>query len=167
MNTLVEHMSVVAEEPPQANGETSVGADDADGVPCTDVNAVRVGVILIGHGETASHLLAAARGIVGDSLEDLSAMDAGEGRTKELEGALKDEVARLDGGRGVLLLVDLLGSSPCTCGIGCAQGHKLSVLAGLNLAMLVKLATLNRRVLTPEQLADACAESGHRSIACR
>jgi mannose/fructose-specific phosphotransferase system component IIA len=46
-----------------------------------------------------------------------------------------------------------------------ASGHPLSVVAGLNLAMLLKLATLDRAAMSPAELAAACSDSGRRAIA--
>lgn len=122
------------------------------------------GVVLIGHGETASALLAAARAIIpGAGLDDVLAIDAGAGRTPELRAAVCDAIELAEQGGGVLLLADLLGSSPCTCGMDESAGHGFAVVTGLNLAMLVKLATLDRTV-SPRALADACADSANRSV---
>lgn len=125
-----------------------------------------VGVVIVGHGHTASALLAAARGVVGPgALAGVAAIDAGVGQTAELEARMHDAVAAADVGAGVLLVADMLGASPCTCGIRQAMGHRLAVLAGLNLAMLLKLSTLDREALAPAELAQACAESARRAVA--
>jgi PTS system mannose-specific IIA component len=76
-----------------------------------------------------------------------------------------DAVVAADRGRGVLMIADMFGASPCSCGIRMASGHPLSVVAGLNLAMLLKLATLDRAALAPAELAAACSDSGRRAIA--
>jgi PTS system mannose-specific IIA component len=127
--------------------------------------AAPVGIVLTGHGESASHLLAAARAILGqEALPDVEAVDAGEGQTEILRQTLCDAIGRVDQGRGVLLIVDLLGSSPCNCGIASGEGHELATLGGLNLAMLLKLATLERRTLKPHEVATAVADSARRSV---
>ena len=49
----------------------------------------RVGVILVGHGQTASHILRAARGIVAtETLEGLLAVDAGAGESEVFADAI-------------------------------------------------------------------------------
>lgn len=124
-----------------------------------------VGVVLLGHGRTASELLAAARGIVGtEVLEGIQAVDAGIGETPRLGRELCDVLDRADTGAGVLVLVDLWGASPCCCAQRQAQGHCAVILSGLNLAMLLKLAALDRQTLDPEALAQACADSGRRAV---
>lgn len=124
----------------------------------------KCGVVLIGHGNSASALLEAARAIIpGDGLADVIALDAGAGQTPELRAVICDAIQRVDEGRGILLLADLMGSSPCMCGISESVGHGIAVVSGLNLAMLTKLAIADRRS-SPRELAEACADSAQRSI---
>lgn len=124
-----------------------------------------VGVVLVGHGHSASALLGAAAGVVGPgALAGVAAIDAGLGQSADLDRRMHDAVTAADAGAGVLLIADMFGSSPCACGIRQAMGHRLAVLAGLNLAMLVKLATLDREALAPAELAQACADSARRAI---
>jgi PTS system mannose-specific IIA component len=125
-----------------------------------------VGVVVVGHGRTASALLGAAEGIVGpEALHDILAVDADAGETAELRARMCEAVIAADHGGGVLLIADMFGASPCSCGIRMASGHPLSVVAGLNLAMLLKLATLDRAAMSPAELAAACSDSGRRAIA--
>lgn len=124
----------------------------------------KCGVVIIGHGTTATALLDAARQLIpGEGLADVIAIDAGAGRTPDLEARVVAAIDMVDEGRGILLIADLMGSSPCMCGIRESAGHGLAVVTGLNLAMLAKLALLDRRQ-SPRALADACAESVGRSI---
>lgn len=127
-----------------------------------------VGVVLVGHGSTATQLLEAAQAIVGgEAFAGVTAVDAGAGQTPELARRLCDEITAADHGAGVLLVVDLLGSSPCTCGLREAIGHSVAVVSGLNLAMLLKLATLDRQAMSPSELASACAASAQRAVTVR
>jgi mannose PTS system EIIA component len=131
--------------------------------PTTSTPAV--GVVLLGHGRSASELLAAAEGIVGpELLEGIRAVDAGHGQTPRLDRELCDVLDQADVGAGVLVLVDLWGASPCSCAQREAQDHCAVILSGLNLAMLLKLAALDRRKLSPQALAHACADSGRRAV---
>ncbi len=130
-----------------------------------DVPAVGVGVVVVGHGETASHLLRAAEGIASPgSLDRVLALDAGLGDSDAFTASMCAALDEVDRGQGVLLLVDLLGASPCQCGHREGKTHHVVVLSGLNLAMLLKLSSLDRTSSTPEELAKACASSGQRSV---
>ena len=125
-----------------------------------------VGVLLVAHGGSASHLLAAARGIVGDdAFEDVETLDAGAGRTEELDRAVEAALQRLDHGRGVVVITDLFGASPCNCTRKELTTHENGVLiSGLNLAMLCKLGHVDRRALSAVELAEMIAETGRRAV---
>lgn len=125
-----------------------------------------IGVAVVGHGSTASQLLAAARAILpGDSLAHVIAIDAGLGETPILSETMCTAIATADRGRGVVVLVDLFGASPCQCARRQGLGHPLAVVSGLTLAMLLKLATIDRTRVELAALAQACADAAHRSIA--
>ena len=139
------------------------GGGSPDDAPLDEVDA-RVGVVILGHAHTASQLLAAARAIMPAGLEGVMTVDAGTGETPVLQATLCTTIARADQGRGVVMIVDLFGASPCACGLRERAGHEVVVLSGLNLAMLLKLATIDRARVSPSELARACADSGTRSV---
>lgn len=121
---------------------------------------------MIGHGNTASTMLEAARSIMPDCLAGVVAVDAGCGQTPELRARICAAVNQVDEGRGILLLADLMGSSPCMCGLRESTGHSehgLALVTGLNLAMLTKLAVADRHADLCV-LAEACADSARRSV---
>lgn len=128
--------------------------------------ASSVGVLLVAHGGSASHLLEAARGVVGDDrFDDVETLDAGLGRTEELDRAVEAALTRLDHGRGVVVITDLFGASPCNCTRKELTTHENGVLiSGLNLAMLCKLGHLDRRALSAVELAEKIAETGRRAV---
>lgn len=127
-------------------------------------SSAKCGVVLIGHGRTATALLDAARDIIpGEGLADVLAIDAGLGQTDELSARVCAAIEQVDEGQGVLIIADLMGSSPCMCGIESGAGHGYAVVAGLNLALLTKLALADRRS-SPRELAEACGDAVRRSV---
>lgn len=124
-----------------------------------------VGVVLVGHGRSASALLDAARGVVGgEALADVVALDAGAGETEPLRDRMCAALAAADQGAGVLLIADVYGASPCACGIRQALGRPLVVLSGLSLPVLLKLASLDRAGADAQAIAQACADSARRAL---
>lgn len=129
-----------------------------------------VGVVVVGHGSSATALLDAARGVVGDAaVADFVAVDAGlgEGPAGLLSSELCQVIEDVDEGGGVVMLVDLLGASPCQCAQQQGEGHEVVLVSGLNLAMLLKMASLDRSAQTPAALAEACQDSGRRAVTSR
>lgn len=160
-----------------ADGSSSVQSAAPLAEPRTDVFSAslptpsvsleaKCGIVLIGHGNTASTLLEAARSIVPDSLGGVIAIDAGVGQTPELVARVCAAVEQVDEGRGILMVADLMGSSPCMCGVrqsSAQRGSGFALVTGLNLAMLTKLAVTDRHG-DLHDLAEACADSARRSV---
>jgi PTS system mannose-specific IIA component len=97
--------------------------------------------VIVSHGQLASELLAAAEMIVGP-VSHVTAVSIGWHDDVE---AARDEVARsiarVAEGRGVLLLTDMFGGTPTNiASVFLAEGE-VEVVTGVNLPMVVKLAT--------------------------
>ena len=92
------------------------------------------------------------------------AVDAGDGYDEQFERRLRDAMEVVDEGRGVVVLVDLFGSSPCACCVRQVKNRAARIVSGLNLAMLLKLSCLDRHGLDAKAIADACADAGRRAI---
>jgi len=108
---------------------------------------VKVGVVVVTHGQLAAELLNAAEMIVGD-LPHFAAVSIGwhedVDQAREAIGQAiervraKVETAERPG--GVLVLTDMFGGTPANLGVTFLETDKVEVITGLNLAMLMKLA---------------------------
>ena len=81
--------------------------------------------------------------------------------------ALREDIAsclrKADEGEGVLVLTDMFGGTPSNLSLSFHDETQVEVVTGLNLPMLVKLATLTEdRPL--EELAATIREYGRRNI---
>jgi PTS system mannose-specific IIA component len=108
---------------------------------------MRVGVVVVTHGQLAAELLNAAEMIVGD-LPHFTAVSIGWHDDVDLA---REEIARAiervcgragtpDGPGGVLVLTDMFGGTPANLGVTFLETDKVEVITGVNLAMLMKLA---------------------------
>ncbi len=128
-------------------------------------NPTMVGVAVITHDQAAVAMVQAAFAIVGE-LPAVTAICAGVG---EGFASIVEKIARgceeVDAGAGVLMLVDIHGSTPFHAAMTMLDGTRpAEVLCGVNLPMLIKLATVERRNAAPQALAEELRESGRRSI---
>jgi PTS system mannose-specific IIA component len=121
-----------------------------------------VGVLLLTHSGLGGALVGAARGVVGALALRVEAVEFANG---DDVAAYAHRAARsmreLDAGEGVLLLVDLYGSTPSNVAseIG-RQGTHTRRVSGLNLPMLLRVLNY------PEQALDelaATAATGART----
>jgi len=76
---------------------------------------------------------------------------------------IMDAVAEVDTGDGVVVLTDLFGGTPSNLAISIMDKANIEVIAGVNLPMLIKLASVRHT----ESLADAVVsaqEAGRKYI---
>lgn len=125
----------------------------------------RVGLVIVTHGGCGECLLAAASGIVGP----VPASTA----VGVLNGEAFDDIVRrvsracdeVDSGVGILILADVHGSSPFRACLAMVDGTRpVEIVAGVNLPMLIKLATCDRSGQRPAEVAELVKEVGKRSI---
>ena len=122
-----------------------------------------IGMVLVTHGRLAEEFIAATEHVVGPQ-SAIKAVCIGpdddmEQRRNEILAAC-DEV---DNGDGVILLTDMFGGTPSNLAISILDKGNVEVIAGMNLPMLIKLATVRQT----ESLSDAIAqaqESGRKYI---
>jgi PTS system mannose-specific IIA component len=72
-------------------------------------------------------------------------------------------VAEVDAGRGVVLLTDMFGGTPSNLAISVMDKAKVEVIAGVNLPMLIKLASL-RESETLAAAVRGAQEAGRKYI---
>jgi mannose PTS system EIIA component len=124
-----------------------------------------VGVVVVTHDQAAVALVAAAFAIVGE-LPGVTAVCVGVGESfAKIVEKISRACEEVDQGGGVLLLVDVHGSSPFHAAMSMLDGTRpAEVLCGVNLPMLIKMATIDRRNVPPPMLAEELREAGRRSI---
>ena len=122
-----------------------------------------IGLVLVTHGQLASEFRAALEHVVGhqEACETVSIgpEDDMEERRRDIMAA----VERVDDGGGVILLTDMFGGTPSNLAISVMQPGRIEVVAGVNLPMLIKLASV-RKETRLEETACAAQEAGRKYI---
>lgn len=112
-----------------------------------------IGVVVVTHGRLAAEFIAATEHVVGpqDAMRAvcIGPNDDMEERRREILAA----VAAVDSGAGVVLLTDMFGGTPSNLAISIMSKGKIEVIAGTNLPMLIKLASVRGK----DDLAAAVA----------
>ena len=81
----------------------------------------------------------------------------------EMRSMIADALAAADTGDGVLILTDMFGGTPSNISLSFLEEHRIEVVTGINLPMLIKLATLTEDKPV-EELATFVKEYGQRNI---
>jgi len=122
-----------------------------------------IGLVLVTHGQLAQQFVAATEHVVGPQ-QNMTAICIGpdddmEQRRKDI----LDAVAKADTGDGVILLTDMFGGTPSNLAISIMDKAHVEVIAGINLPMLIKLASV-REQLPLNDAAEQAQESGRKYI---
>jgi PTS system mannose-specific IIA component len=101
-----------------------------------------IGVVVVTHGQLATELVNAAEMIVGD-LPQFTAVSIGwHDDVNDARGDIAQAIERVRGAAGVLLLTDMFGGTPSNLGLTFLETDRVEVITGVNLPMLIKLASL-------------------------
>ncbi len=122
-----------------------------------------IGMVLVTHGRLAAEFIAALEHVVGPQ-RNIGAVCIGpdddmEKRRKEI----LDRVGKVDDGDGVVLLTDMFGGTPSNLAISVMESASVEVIAGVNLPMLIKLASM-REGETLAAAVSAAQEAGRKYI---
>ena len=122
-----------------------------------------IGVVIVTHGGLAHEFRAALEHVVGrqELLETLSIgpEDDMDARRAELVAA----IGRVTADNGVIVMTDMFGGTPSNLAINVMDQTGAEVIAGINLPMLIKLATA-RKDMTLSQAVTAARDAGRKYI---
>jgi PTS system mannose-specific IIA component len=123
-----------------------------------------IGVIVVTHCHLSEELIAAARLVVGEELKQFEAVSiASSESSEEIRKKIVTAIRRVDGGKGVLILTDMYGGTPSNISLSFLEEKKIEVITGVNLPMLLKLAT-SETDMDLETLAAFITDYGQRNI---
>ena len=101
-----------------------------------------IGLVLVTHGQLAREFKLAVEHVVGpqEAFETIciGADDDMEQRRLDIVQAVRDA----DRGKGVIILTDMFGGTPSNLAISVMDEGEIDVLAGVNLPILIKLASV-------------------------
>ncbi|MEZ5843622.1 MAG: PTS sugar transporter subunit IIA [Hyphomicrobiaceae bacterium] len=122
-----------------------------------------IGIVIVTHGGLAREFRATLEHVVGSQsqLETISIgpEDDAEQRRREIIEAVR----RTDTGSGVVILTDMFGGTPSNLAISVLDELKVEVIAGVNLPLLIKLASL-RDSNDLARAVDLAKEAGRKYI---
>lgn len=124
---------------------------------------MKVGVVMVTHYELGQQMLQALRLIIPDAPEFLAVAVQPDQPVEEMRAAIADALGQADRGHGVLILTDMFGGTPSNISLSFLDEVHVEVVTGINLPMLIKLATLQEEK-TLEDLASFIKDYGRRNI---
>ncbi len=121
-----------------------------------------VGIVVVTHGELAKELISAVNFVLSSNpsvkMEGVCLDPSREFETFKQE--IKTAIKKVKGKDGTLLVTDMFGGTPSNISLTFLDNNNVEVISGVNLPMLLKLATLSDKVTLSE--AVKIAESAGR-----
>jgi len=123
-----------------------------------------IGVVVVTHCHLAEELICAAQLVVGEDLKQFQAVsvDPKDG-SDQIREKIVAAIRKVDTGQGVLILTDMYGGTPSNISLSFLEERKIEVITGVNLPMLLKLATYHE-TLDLDKLAAFITDYGQRNI---
>jgi PTS system mannose-specific IIA component len=119
-----------------------------------------IGLVLVTHGQLATEFKSALEHVVGPQRQIAIIAIAPDDNVEARRHDMVAAVASVETGEGVVVLTDMFGGTPSNLAISIMEPGRVEVVAGMNLPMLVKLASVRK----DKTLADAvtCAQEAGR-----
>ena len=119
--------------------------------------------MVISHEPLGTALLNCTRHIFGRLPPQLAALDVIPDEDPEAAcQAARELLARINDGSGVLVLTDIFGATPSRIAMRLAEPHRVHVVAGVNLPLLVKAIASRRGPI--DEVVSTLMESGRNAI---
>lgn len=122
-----------------------------------------IGLVLVTHGQLAREFVSALEHIVGPQENVAEVCIGPEDDMEQRRQEIIDSVAKVDDGDGVVLLTDMFGGTPSNLAISVLADGKVEVIAGINLPMLIKLASVRAEGPLGKAVSEA-QEAGRKYI---
>jgi PTS system mannose-specific IIA component len=122
-----------------------------------------IGLVIVTHGRLGSELINALEHVCG-AQANINAVSIGPDDDMEQKRTqILETVASAEEGNGVMLLTDMFGGTPSNLAISIMDKGNVEVIAGVNLPMLIKLASV-RQTESLDEAAQSAQEAGRKYI---
>lgn len=101
-----------------------------------------IGLVLVTHGRLALELVAALEHVVGPQETIATVCIGPDDDMEQRRQEIVTKTADVNAGDGVIVLTDMFGGTPSNLAISIMEKSEIEVIAGVNLPMLIKLASI-------------------------
>lgn len=122
-----------------------------------------IGIVVVCHGRLADEFVAALEHIVGPQQNVAAVCIGADDDMEQRRRDILDSVAQADDGGGVAVLTDMFGGTPSNLALSVMGQANVEVVAGVNLPMLIRLASIRANCSLADAVASA-QEAGRKYI---
>ncbi len=122
-----------------------------------------IGLVLVTHGKLANEFVLALEHVVGKQTQIVPICIGPDDDMEIRRNDILSAVDKVNSGQGAVVLTDMFGGTPSNLAISIMEKVKIEVIAGLNLPMLIKLASL-REGQSLEDAVEGARDAGIKYI---
>ncbi|WP_181700621.1 PTS sugar transporter subunit IIA [Chthonobacter albigriseus] len=122
-----------------------------------------IGLVLVTHGRLADEFRSALEHVVGPQTRLETICIGPDDDMEQRRRDILEAVDRVQDGEGVVLLTDMFGGTPSNLAISVMDHGNVEVIAGVNLPMLIKLASVRGDKPLTDAVTDA-RDAGRKYI---
>lgn len=119
-----------------------------------------IGIVIVTHGRLAEEFISVLEHVVGPQKNILPVCMAPDDDLEVKRREVMEKIAAVDAGSGVILLTDMFGGTPSNLALSVIEDSKVEAVAGINLPLLIKLASVRHN--EPLQKAALLAQEAGR-----
>lgn len=122
-----------------------------------------IGLVLVTHGNLANEFISAMQHVVGKQEQVAGVCIGPEDDMEMRRNEILQKVNDVNSGQGVVLLTDMFGGTPSNLALSIMDRANVEILAGINLPMLIKIASL-RKENDMKNTVEGAQEAGKKYI---
>lgn len=105
-----------------------------------------IGVVIVTHGKLAEAFISVTEHVVGKQSQMAAIGIEPEDDSEKSREQILQAIKNVDSGQGVVILTDMFGGTPSNLAISVMKPEGVEVIAGVNLPMMIKLASVRGKV---------------------
>jgi len=101
-----------------------------------------IGIVVVSHGNIGCEMVSATRRIIPEATNMCGVSVESDNPPDYIRKQIADAIKSVNSGDGVLILTDMFGGTPSNICLSFLEPHKIEVVSGFNMPMLIKLAAI-------------------------
>jgi PTS system mannose-specific IIA component len=114
-----------------------------------------IGIVIVTHGKLAEAFVSVTEHVVGKQERMVAIGIEPEDDAEQARERILQAIAQVNTGSGVVILTDMFGGTPSNLAISVMKSESVEVIAGVNLPMTIKLASVRGKVSMQEAVNQA------------
>ncbi len=99
-----------------------------------------IGIVVVSHGNIGREMVSATRRIIPEATNMCGVSVESDNPPELIRKQIADAIQSVNAGNGVLILTDMFGGTPSNICLSFLEPHRIEVISGFNMPMLIKLA---------------------------